>query len=75
MDKIKFIGVKMPIKLASTLERIAEKQYKSVSTLVREMVIDYVEDEMSLKSWKIIEKGQKEYREGKCTPWRKVIHE
>ena len=75
MEKVKLIGIKMPIKLASTLEHIAKKQYKSVSTLVREMVVDYIEEEISLKSWKIIEAGRKEYREGKCTPWRDVIHE
>ncbi|MFH1824507.1 MAG: DUF6290 family protein [Candidatus Firestonebacteria bacterium] len=75
MDKLKLIGVKMPVKIAYVLENIAEKQYKSVSTLIREMIVDYIEDEISLKSWKIIEKGRKEHREGKCIPWRKVIHE
>ncbi|MDD5687238.1 MAG: DUF6290 family protein [Elusimicrobia bacterium] len=72
--KVKLIGVKMPVKLACLLEDIAEKQYKSVSTLIREMVVEYIEDELSLKSWDLIEKGRKEYREGKYTPWRKVLN-
>ncbi len=71
--KIKLIGVKMPVKLARTLEVIAERQYKSVSTLIRELIVDYIEDELSLESWKIIERGRKDYREGKCTPWRDVL--
>ncbi|MFH1540435.1 MAG: DUF6290 family protein [Elusimicrobiota bacterium] len=73
--KIKLIGVKMPLKLASALEHIATEQYKSVSTFIREMIVDYIEDELSVGSWKLIEKGRKEYREGKCIPWREVIHE
>ena len=75
MNKIKMIGVKMPVKLACIIEDIAEKQYKSVSTLIREMIAEYIEDELSLKSWNLIEKGRKEYREGKCTPWREAFHE
>ena len=73
--RIKLIGVKMPVKLAHTLEEIAERQYKSVSSLIRELVVDYIEDELSLKSWKLIEKGRKEYREGRYTPWRETIRE
>ncbi|MFH0948739.1 MAG: hypothetical protein V1833_07100 [Elusimicrobiota bacterium] len=71
---VKLIGVKMPVKLACMLEHIAVEQYKSVSTLIREMVADYIEDELSVESWKLIEKGRKEYREGKCIPWQEVIH-
>ena len=65
----------MPVKLAHILEEIAERQYKSVSSLIRELVVEYVEDELSLKSWRLIEKGRKEYREGKSTPWRETIRE
>ncbi len=74
MEKFKLIGVKMPVKLASKLEDIAAEQYKTVSALIREMVIDYIEDELSIESWKLIEKGRKEYREGEYTPWREVVH-
>lgn len=72
--KIKLIGVKMPVELARTLKGIAERQYKSVSTIIRELIVDYIEDELSLESWKIIERGRKEYREGKCAPWRDVLN-
>ena len=72
--KLKLIGVKMPAELASTLENIAKKQYKNVSTLIREVVSDYIEDELTLKEWNLVEKGRKEYRKGKYTPWRKVIN-
>ena len=72
--KVKLIGVKIPVKLAKTLEDIAGRQYKSVSTLIREMIVDYIEDELSLESWETIKKGRKEYREGKSTPWRDVLN-
>ena len=73
-SKLKLIGVKMPAELASTLEDVAKKQYKNVSTLIREVISDYIEDELTLKDWNLVEKGRKEYRQGKCIPWRKVIN-
>ena len=73
-NKLKLIGVKMPAQLACTLENIAKKQYKNVSTLIREVISDYIEDELTLKEWNLIEKGRKEYRKGKYTPWKDVIN-
>ncbi|OQA90969.1 MAG: hypothetical protein BWY26_01262 [Elusimicrobia bacterium ADurb.Bin231] len=74
MGKIKLIEVEIPDKIARALEQIAEEQYKSISILVREMIVDYIEDELSIQSWKTIEKGRKEYREGEYTPWREALH-
>ena len=73
-EKIKLIGVKMPLKLADSLETIARSQYKNMSSLIREIVADYVCEELSLKEWKCIERGRREYREGKCVHWKKAIN-
>ena len=73
-EKTKLIGIKVPFKLADSLELIAQRQYKNLSSLIREVLADYVCEELSLCDWKCVEKGRKEYREGKCVPWRKAVN-
>ena len=72
--KVKLVGVKIPVDLVSNLEDVAKRQYKNISTLIREIIADYIEDDLTLREWRLIEKGRKEYRKGKYTPWRDVIH-
>jgi predicted DNA-binding protein len=75
MSKVKLVGVKMPVDLANTLERTAGNEDKTVSVLVREILTEYFESEIALTAWETIEKGQREYREGKCIPWREAFNE
>ena len=75
MEGVKLVGVKMPGKLIDALGQIAEEQCKTISALIREIAAEYVEDELSIESWKLIEVGRKEYREGHHVPWREVINE
>ncbi|MBN1444803.1 MAG: ribbon-helix-helix protein, CopG family [Candidatus Omnitrophica bacterium] len=74
MAKVKLIGVKMPVDLARTLEQVAGNENKTVSVLVREIVSEYLESEISLAAWETIEKGRQEYREGRCIPWREALN-
>ena len=68
----KRVLVNLPVGLYNDLKQIASKELRSVSSLIRESVLHRVEETLSGADKMLIERGRKEFREGKGTDWRKV---
>lgn len=70
MDKT--ILIHLPSELYESMKRIAAKKYKSLSSFVRESILEKIEEEFSSEELALIEKGRKSFHRGKGTNWRKV---
>jgi len=70
MDKR--IIVNLPAELYEGIKRIAGKEYRSVSSLIRESIIKKIEEELTPEEMVLIEKERKSLHEGKSINWRKV---
>lgn len=68
----KRVLVNLPVGLYNDLKQIASKELRSVSSLIRESVLHRVEETLSAADKTLIERGRKEFREGKGADWRKV---
>ncbi|MBI3251813.1 MAG: hypothetical protein HYZ52_00640 [Candidatus Omnitrophica bacterium] len=68
----KRILVNLPEKIYQELKRFARVEYKSVSGVIRESILDKLGGELSKSEAHLVEKGRSEYRRGKGVPWRSV---
>jgi metal-responsive CopG/Arc/MetJ family transcriptional regulator len=68
----KRILVNLPGKMYEKLKHFARAEYKSVSGVIRESILDKLEDRFSKNEMDLIEKGRSEYRQGKGVHWRSV---
>ena len=68
----KRVLVNLPVGLYNDLKHIASKELRSVSSLIRESILHRVEETFSPAEKTLIERGRREFREGKGADWRKV---
>ena len=66
------ILVNFPGKVYEELKHLARAEYKSISGVIRESVIEKLGDKFSKSEMDLIEKGRSEYRQGKGVKWRAV---
>ncbi len=68
----KRILVNLPSKLYEDLKTLAKAEYKSISGVIRESILDKLEGGISKSETDFIEKGRSEHRQGKGVNWRSV---
>ena len=68
----KRIIVNLPVKLYEDMKRVAEREYRSVSSLIRESLLEKLEGEFTSEEMSLIEKGHQSFRKGKGINWREV---
>ena len=68
----KRILVSLPGEMYESLREFAKSEYKSISGIVRESILEKLNDQFSKKEINLIEKGRSEYRQGKGIDWRFV---
>jgi len=68
----KRVLVNLPLGLYNDLRQLASKELRSVSSLIRESILHRVEETFSPAEKTLIERGRKEFREGRGTDWRKT---
>ncbi len=64
--------IRMPSPLYKQTAKLCKKRYISISSFIRELLIEKLEDSLSLKEEEIIAEGEKQYLKGKGASWRKV---
>jgi hypothetical protein len=64
--------IRMPLSLYKKVRGVCDKKYKSISALVRELLLEEVNESLSIKEMKAIEKESKLFHKGKGTNWREV---
>ncbi|MFH0947626.1 MAG: DUF6290 family protein [Elusimicrobiota bacterium] len=71
-SKERIVGVRVPGVLYNYLNDVAHRQYKSISEIVRESIVERIEDEFTIKEWAMIEEALTESYKERGTNWRKV---
>jgi len=64
--------IRMPSSLYAQTLKLCRKRYISISSFVRELLIEQVEGSLSPHEEKIVAREERQYLKGKGTNWRKV---
>ena len=64
--------IKIPGDLYKKAKKICDREYKTMSMLVRELLLEKIQDQLSPKEIAVLEKSRQESKQGKGVPWRTV---
>jgi len=64
--------IRMPSSLYEETAKLCKKRYVSISSFVRELIVEQIESTLTLAEQKIVVEGERQYSKGKGTNWRKV---
>jgi hypothetical protein len=64
--------IRMPSSLYEQTARLCKKRYMSISSFIRELLIEQIESSLTPSEEKIVVEGERQYLKGKGTNWRKV---
>ncbi|MFA4934056.1 MAG: hypothetical protein WC574_06485 [Candidatus Omnitrophota bacterium] len=64
--------IRMPSSLYNETVKICKKRYMSMSSFVRELIVEQIEGSLTSAEQKIVAEGERQYLKGKGTRWRKV---
>ena len=66
--------IRVPMSLYQRAKLLCEGEYKSMSALVRELLLERLDDSLSRSEKTSIEKSRRAFHAGKGTDWRSVKH-
>jgi uncharacterized protein YbcI len=64
--------VRMPSSLYEETVKLCRKRYMSISSFIRELIIEQVESSLSQAEEKIVAEGERQYLKGRGASWRKI---
>ena len=64
--------IRMPSFLYNETRKLCKKRYVSVSSFIRELIVEQIEGSLTFEEEKIVAVGEKQYMKGKGVSWRKV---
>ena len=64
--------VRMQSSLYEEIAKLCKKRYMSISSFIRELLIEQVEGSLTAEEGKIVAEGERQYLKGKGINWRKV---
>ena len=64
--------IRMPSSLYKETAKLCKKRYMSISSFIRELLIEQIESSLTQEEEKIVAEGERQYLKGKGTNWRKV---
>ena len=64
--------VRMPFSLYKETAKLCKKRYMSISSFIRELLIEQIEGSLTAEEGKIVVEGERQYLKGKGINWRKV---
>ncbi len=64
--------IRMPSSLYDETTKLCKKRYISISSFIRELIIEQIESSLTPEEEKIIVEGERRYLKGKGVNWRKV---
>ncbi len=74
-SKERIVGIRVPGILYNYLGDVARRQYKSISEVAREAIIEKMEDEFTIKEWAMIEEALTASYKERGVNWRKVKYD
>jgi len=64
--------VRVPLSLYERAKMLCEREYKSLSALIRELLLERLEDSLTTHEAASIRKARRAFHAGKGTNWRNV---
>jgi hypothetical protein len=64
--------IRMPSSLYNETVKLCKKRYMSISSFIRDLIVEQIESSLTSGEEKIIAEGERQYLKGKGTNWRKV---
>ena len=68
----KEILIRVPRSLYEEAKLICQREYKSMSSLIRELLFEKAQEILTDRELHMIEKQSREFHEGKGAAWRKI---
>lgn len=64
--------IRLPSSLYQKVKTTCEQEYKSISSFVRDLLREEIEESLTEKELKILEQESADFHKGKGVEWRKV---
>lgn len=64
--------IRMPSSLYNQTVKLSKERYMSISSFIRELIIEQIENSLAPEEEKVVIKAEKQYLKGKGTNWRNV---
>jgi len=64
--------IRMPSSLYAETAKLCKKRYVSMSSFIRELIVEQIESTLTPAEQKIVADGERQYSKGKGINWRKV---
>lgn len=64
--------IRMPSSLYEETVKLCKKKYMTISSFIRELIVEQIENSLTAKEEKIVAQGEKQYLKGKGINWKKV---
>ena len=64
--------IRMPSSLYEETVKLCKKKYMTISSFIRELIVEQIENSLTAEEEKIVAQGEKQYLKGKGINWRKV---
>ena len=64
--------IRMPSSLYKETVKLCKKRYMSISSFIRELIVEQIESSLTQEEEKIVAEGERQYLKGKGVNWRKI---
>ena len=64
--------IRMPSSLYKETVKLCKKRYRSISSFIRELLVEQIESSLTQEEEKIVAEGERQYLKGKGVNWRKI---
>lgn len=64
--------IRMPASLYAETVKLCKERYMSISSFIRGLIIEQLENSLTPQEEKIVSVGERQYLKGKGTNWRKI---
>ena len=64
--------IRMPASLYEETVKLCKKRYMSISSFIRELIVEQIESSLTPGEEKIVAQGEKQYLKGKGVNWKKI---
>ena len=64
--------IRMPSSLYKETVKLCKKRYMSISSFIRELLLEQIESSLTQEEEKIVAEGERQYLKGKGVNWRKI---
>lgn len=64
--------IRMPSLLYEETAKLCKKRYMTISSFIRELIIEQIENSLTPEEEKIVAQGERQHLKGKGVNWRRI---